>query len=60
MGSNNGKGWIMIINSLTILIVAGVGLGMYFSFRLGQEVGYDQGMVEGRKAVRKYYEQVGR
>ena len=50
----------MIINSLTILIVAGVGLAVYFSFRLGQEVGYDQGLVDGRKAVRKYYEQVGR
>jgi hypothetical protein len=50
----------MIINSLTILIVAGVGLISYFSFRLGQEVGYDQGLVDGRKAVRKYYEQVGK
>jgi hypothetical protein len=50
----------MIINSLTILIVAGFGLAAYFSFRLGQEVGYDQGLVDGRKAVRKYYEQVGR
>lgn len=50
----------MIINSLTILTVAGIGIAMYLSFRLGQECGYDQGMVEGRKAVRKYYEQVGR
>jgi hypothetical protein len=48
----------MIINSLTILIVAGVGLLSYFSFRLGQEVGYDKGMVEGRTAIRRYYEQV--
>jgi hypothetical protein len=50
----------MIINSLTILIVVGAGLAAYFSFRLGQESGYDQGYCEGRKAVRKYYEQDGR
>ena len=50
----------MIINSLTILIVAGVGLLAYFSFRLGLEVGYDRGIVEGRKALRKQYEQAGR
>jgi hypothetical protein len=50
----------MIINSLTILLVAGFSLAIYAAFRLGQECGYDQGMVEGRKAVRKYYEQVGR
>ena len=50
----------MILNSLTIVIVAGVGLIAYFSFRLGQEVGYDEGLVDGRTAVRKYYEQVGR
>ena len=50
----------MIINSLTILIVVGVGLAVYFSFRLGQECGYDSGLVDGRKAVRKYYEQVGK
>jgi hypothetical protein len=54
------KGLQMIINSLTILMIAGVGLISYFSFRLGQEVGYDQGLVDGRTAVRKYYEQVGR
>ena len=56
-GARKGK---MIINSLTILMIAGVGLISYFSFRLGQEVGYDQGLVDGRTAVRKYYEQVGR
>ena len=50
----------MIINSLTILILAGVGLIAYFSFRLGQEVGYDRGIVEGRKALRKQFEQAGR
>jgi hypothetical protein len=48
----------MIINSLTILIVAGVGAALYFSFRLGMEVGYDKGMVQGRTAIRRYYEQV--
>ena len=45
---------------MTILIVAGVGLLSYFSFRWGQETGSDQGLVDGRTAVRKYYEQVGR
>ena len=48
----------MVINSLTILIVAGIGLGMYLSFRLGFEIGYDRGMTQGRVAIRKYYEQV--
>ncbi len=50
----------MIINSLTILIVAGVGLIAYFSFSFGFEVGYDRGNVDGRKALRKQLEQVGR
>lgn len=50
----------MIINSLTILIVVGVGLFGYFSFRLGQEVGYDRGIADGRKALRKQFEQAGR
>jgi hypothetical protein len=49
----------MIINSLTILIVAGVCFALYAAFRLGQESGYDSGYCEGRKAVRKYYERVG-
>jgi hypothetical protein len=48
------------MNSLTIITVIGIGLAIYFAFRLGQEVGYDEGLVDGRKAVRKYYEQVGR
>jgi predicted membrane chloride channel (bestrophin family) len=51
----------MVINSLTILIVAGIGLGMYLSFRLGEEVGYDRGNAEGRKALRKQFmDQVNR
>jgi hypothetical protein len=50
----------MIINSLTILIVVGVCFAVYTAFRLGQESGYDNGYCEGRKAVRKYYEQVDR
>jgi hypothetical protein len=50
----------MIINSLTILIVAGIGVALYFSFKWGQEAGYAEGYVEGRKAIRSYYEQVGR
>ena len=48
----------MVINSLTILIVAGIGGAIYFAFRLGFEVGYDRGMTQGRTAIRKYYEQV--
>jgi hypothetical protein len=48
----------MIINSLTILIVTGIGAALYFAFRLGVEVGYDKGMVQGRTAIRRYYEQV--
>lgn len=50
----------MIINSLTILVVAGVCFAIYSAFKLGQEIGYDRGYCEGRKAVRKHYEQVGR
>jgi hypothetical protein len=49
------------MNSLTILTVIGVALAIYFAFRLGQEVGYDRGIVDGRKALRKQFmEQVGR
>jgi hypothetical protein len=50
----------MIINSLTILTVAGICLALYLSYRLGEEVGRDRGIVEGRKALRKQFEQVGR
>jgi hypothetical protein len=60
MGSNDGDGGIMIINSLTILTVVGVCMAIYFSFKLGLEVGYDRGIVDGRKALRKQFEQVGR
>jgi hypothetical protein len=49
-----------MMNSLTILTVIGIGIALYFSFRWGQETGYDEGLVDGRKAVRKYYEQVGK
>ena len=57
---HQSKGLKMVINSLTILIVVGAGLAAYFSFKLGQEVGYDRGIVEGRKALRKQFEQAGR
>lgn len=50
----------MVINSLTILIVTGFGLALYFAFSFGFEVGYDRGNVDGRKALRKQLEQVGR
>ena len=50
----------MIINSVTILTVVGVCIARYLSYRLGEEVGYDRGTVEGRKALRKQFEQVGR
>lgn len=46
---------IMVINSLTIIIIAGIGFAMYFSYRLGEEVGYDRGNAEGRKALRKQF-----
>jgi hypothetical protein len=49
-----------MMNSLTILTVVAIGFALYFSFRWGQECGYDQGLTDGRKAVRKYYEQVGK
>ena len=48
------------MNSLTILTVIGICLAIYTAFRVGQESGYQSGMVDGRKAVRSYYEQVGR
>jgi hypothetical protein len=48
------------MNSLTILTVMAIGASIYFAFRLGQESGYDNGYCEGRKAVRKYYEQVSK
>jgi hypothetical protein len=50
----------MTINSLTILTVVGVCMAIYFAYRLGEEVGHDRGIVEGRKALRKQFEQVGR
>jgi hypothetical protein len=50
----------MIINSLTILIVAGIGLALYASFRFGQELGHNDGYIEGRKAVRAYYESLNK
>ena len=50
----------MIINSLTILVVVGVCAAIYFAFKLGLEVGYDRGIVDGRRALRKQFEQVGR
>jgi len=48
------------MNSLTILTVVGIAIALYFSFRWGQEVGYDRGIVDGRKALRKINEQDGR
>ena len=48
------------MNSLTILTVIGICFAIYTAFRLGQETGYDRGVVDGRKAIRKHYEQVGR
>lgn len=48
------------MNSLTILTVVGTAIALYFAFRWGQEVGYDRGIVDGRTALRKIYEQAGR
>lgn len=46
----------MLVNSLTILTVVFIGISNYFSFKLGLEVGYDRGNIEGRRAVASYYE----
>jgi len=50
----------MIINSLTIIIVAGICLAIYAAYRLGQEQGYDRGYCEGRIFMRKFYERMGK
>ena len=50
----------MIINSLTILTVVAICAAIYFAFKLGTEVGYDRGIVDGRRALRKQFEQAGR
>jgi len=50
----------MIINSLTIIIVAGICFAVYAAYRLGEENGYDRGYCEGRKFMRKFYEQVSK
>jgi hypothetical protein len=46
----------MIINSLTIIGVIGAVIALIGAFRWGQEVGYDAGYIDGRIAVREYYE----
>jgi hypothetical protein len=48
------------MNSLDIILWLAYPALAYFSFRYGFLVGYDRGNIEGRKAVREYYEQVGR
>jgi len=50
----------MIINSLTIIGVIGAVITLIATFRWGQESGYSAGYVEGRKAVREYYESISR
>lgn len=50
----------MVINSLTIIIVAGICFALYAAFRLGQEMGYDSGYIAGRKAIRAYYESLNK
>ncbi len=50
----------MVINSLTILIVAGICLANYLAFKWGQDCGYNDGYIEGRKAVRAYYESLNK
>lgn len=54
------KGAKMVINSLTIIIVAGMCFALYAAFRLGQEMGYDSGYIAGRKAIRAYYESLNK
>jgi hypothetical protein len=48
------------MNSLFIAAIVGFGFTIYFAFSFGFEIGYDRGNVDGRKAVRKQLEQVGR
>ena len=48
------------MNSWDIIQVLGVPLVAWGSYKLGFNYGWNLGSVEGRKAVREYYEQVGR
>ena len=51
-----GQGAKMVINSLAIIGVIGAVVALIAAFRWGQECGYDDGYMDGRKAVRAYYE----
>jgi hypothetical protein len=48
----------VVINSLTIIGVIGAVISLIAAFRWGQECGYDDGYIDGRKAVRAYYESI--
>jgi hypothetical protein len=48
----------VVINSLTIIGVIGAVILLIAAFRWGQECGYDDGYIDGRKAVRAYYESI--
>ena len=48
----------MVINSLTIIGAIGAVIALIAAFRWGQECGYDDGYIDGRKAVRAYYESI--
>lgn len=50
----------MVINSLTIIYVVAAVIALIGAFRWGQECGYDDGYIDGRKAVRAYYEGISR
>jgi hypothetical protein len=50
----------VVINSLTIIGVIGAVLALIGAFRWGQDCGYDDGYIDGRKAVRAYYESISR
>ena len=48
------------MNSYDILQIVGVCAALIASFNWGYQLGHQDGKVEGRKAVRKFYEQVGK
>jgi len=48
------------MNSLDIIQYLLPMAAVYAGYKWGHEVGYDRGNAEGRKSVRKHYEQAGR
>ena len=48
------------MNSYDILQIVGVCAALIATFYWGYEQGHQDGVLDGRKAVRKFYEQVGK